>query len=87
MQCSGWSWFSTLFRDYSTAHQRHMVGGQCALIVWTGCVYVMLANVMQGTSLSPSAAALMRLRSLVGDYIFAVAVDGLFMPANMTCLG
>jgi hypothetical protein len=42
----------------------------------------MLANVMQGTSLSPSAAALMRLRSLVGDYIFAVAVDGLFMASQ-----
>jgi hypothetical protein len=51
--------------------------------VW---VYVTLANLLRGTSLSPSARRrqlrFMRLRSFVGDYIPAAAVDGLFMATQ-----
>ncbi len=51
--------------------------------VW---VYVTLANMLRGISLSPSAHGrrprFMRLRSFVGDYIPAVAVDGLFMATQ-----
>src|SRR5712691_10339397 len=51
--------------------------------VW---VYVTLANMLPGLSLSPAAhrrrPRFMRLRSVVGDYIPAVAVDGLFMATQ-----
>ncbi len=51
--------------------------------VW---VYVTLANMLPGISLSPAAhrrrLRFMPLRSFVGDFIQAVAVDGLFMATQ-----
>lgn len=51
--------------------------------VW---VYVRLASLLRGIPLSPTAyrrqLRFMRLRSFVGDYLPAVAVDGLFMATQ-----